>query len=309
MSTPPKNALAADVLGAGSVPTARGAAGLGRVARRALSILRCHREQPRASSASRQRPAHACPRPTGLETCTGLGRAGVTGVPLSPGWSRNHRMLWEAPSGSPFPGSAGRDLLPRDRLTWARSSNCCPRPSGGRGGAVGRFLGPDPRWHLGTPNPSAGREGLNGPESLSGVKRGGCEGWGCFPGLGGVAKSLLPPFLRSPSQQGPLGRCRSCGRIPAGRWQRGTEEWSSDSGSLKESHRPFCLGPAPPAPPCPPRTLPHGDKAGPGAGPGLRQRPACGNRLGVKLSSKIPIGDPLPPRPARNNLKPTKSER
>lgn len=66
----------------------------------------------------------------------------------------------------------------------------------------------------------------------------------------------------------------------------GSEEQSSDCGSLEESQRPFLLGPAPPAPPCPSRTLPHRDKAGPGAGPGLRQRPACGNRLGVKLSAR-----------------------
>lgn len=88
VSTPPKTALSADVLGAGSVPAARGAAGLGRVAGRALSILQCRWEQPRASSAPRQRPAH------------GPGQGGFTWVPLSPGWSQNHRMVWEAPSGA-----------------------------------------------------------------------------------------------------------------------------------------------------------------------------------------------------------------
>lgn len=245
-------------------------------------------------------------------------------------WSPTHPFLWEAP----FPDSAGRNLLPRDQLTWGRSSNCCTWHSrrgteGLRGGwwsrIPSRYCHGSPSMAPGHPNPTTGqglaRERGNSPESLSGVQRERCEDWGCFPGLEAVGKSVLTSLPRPPSAARAAGAVRELseargdrGALPAGCGQGGTKQRVRLTERITALL--FALARSrPPRPALPARSrteIRPGLGRERGRGCASARRVATGS--GVKLSARRST-DPYRalrcrrgPRPAGNNPKLPKSE-
>lgn len=163
-----------------------------------------------------------------------FGRLGTLGCPFGPspavGWVL---CPMEVLGGSLWVclecwAEGGRLLLTRSfgkRLSPAPGAEPAPcgSPVAARGyatpgGAVGTLVGLEPsRCCHGSPSVaprapqtparvrgSAGKgcTALNPFFLNSSVQRGRREGWGCFPGLEAVGKSILPVFLRPPSQQG-----------------------------------------------------------------------------------------------------------